>query len=240
MARPAVTPARPAARTGTQSVSSARTGNIYTRHTQLYRVTTQDSVTMIDNKLFSWTNKYQKLNNEVLMNNCTNEKKLLISEKNNTNIKIIKNINANANKIVDAKTLSASWFCPNMTRKQSEAALKACPVGSFIVRNSSSQDQERSRVLSVRSPGPGQVHHHLLLVSQGAQLVQLAGSKKSFPSLFSLVTHLSIMKENLACRLLITAEDSDSETDNEDIIDIDSEPELEEVVMQLKKFLSVQ
>ena len=50
---------------------------------------------MIDNKLFSWTNKYQKLNNEVLMNNCTNEKKLLISEKNNTNIKIIKNINAN-------------------------------------------------------------------------------------------------------------------------------------------------
>ena len=47
------------------------------------------------------------------------------------------------------------------------------------------------------------------------------------------------MKENLVCRLVnVHNEESDS-SDNEDVIDIDSEPEMEEAVMQLKKFLSV-
>ena len=61
--------------------------------------------------------------------------------------------------------------------------------------------------------------------------------------MFSLVTHLSIMKENLPCRLAVASLDSDNE-DSEDheedrLTDLDSEPEMEEIVMQLKKFLSV-
>ena len=51
------------------------------------------------------------------------------------------------------------------------------------------------------------------------------------------------MKENLPCRLAVASLDSDSE-DSEDqeedrLTDLDSEPEMEEIVMQLKKFLSV-
>ena len=192
---------------------------------------------MIDTKMFNWTNnKYQKLNNEIYckLNNLNHEKKPLLTEKNN--IKIIKNVNSN--KVIEAKTLSSPWFCPNMKRKQAESVLKSSPVGSFIVRNSSSQNS--SYVLSLRVGGV-QVHHHLLILSRQGQDVQLSGSKKVFPSIFSLVTHLSIMKENLACRLVIhdkVSEESDV-SDNEDIVDIDSEPEMEEVVMQLKKFLSV-
>ena len=49
------------------------------------------------------------------------------------------------------------------------------------------------------------------------------------------------MKENLVCRLVnVSKNDEDSDvSDNEDIIDIDSEPDMEEAVLQLKKFLSV-
>ena len=182
--------------------------------------------------MFNWNNKYQKLNNEVILNNC-NEKKINLNDK-ISNLNIIKNINRN--KIIDGKTLSSTWYCPNMTRKQSESVLKSSSVGSFLVRNSSSQNS--SHVLSVRVPGVN-VQHHLLVVTNHGQHVQLCGSKKVFPSIFSLVTHLSIMKENLVCRLVnVHNEESDS-SDNEDVIDIDSEPEMEEAVMQLKKFLSV-
>ena len=45
------------------------------------------------------------------------------------------------------------------------------------------------------------------------------------------------MKEILACRLVIEANESSDE--NEDFIDIDEEPQMEEVILQLKKFLSV-
>ena len=191
---------------------------------------------MIDTKIFNWTNKYQKLNNEILMNNNLDKKINLDNEKTNSNLNIIKNIKTN--KIVDAKTLSASWFCPNMSRKQAEMSLKSFPVGSFLIRNSSSHNS--SNVLSVRVPG-AQVQHHLLIVSNQGQHIQLCGSKKVFSSIFSLVTHLSIMKENLVCRLVnVSKNDEDSDvSDNEDIIDIDSEPDMEEAVLQLKKFLSV-
>ena len=190
---------------------------------------------MMDKKLFSWTNKYQKLNNEILLNNV-NQKKFDQS-KTNTNINFIKNINQN--KVIEAKTLSASWFCPRMSRFQAENFLKNSPVGSFVVRNSSSQNS--SYVLSLRAPGVT-VQHYLILSS--ATEVKISGSVKSFSSLFSLVTHLSIMKEILPCRLSLSNPDSEAESsdgeEQEDIIDLDCQPELEEIVSQLKKFLSVQ
>ena len=194
---------------------------------------------MMDKKLLSWrTNKYRKLNNEILLNNV-NQKKFDQS-KTNTNINFIKNIkNINQNKVIEAKTLSASWFCPKMSRFQAENYLKNSPVGSFVVRNSSSQNS--SYVLSLRAPGVT-VQHYLILSS--ATEVKISGSVKSFSSLFSLVTHLSIMKEILPCRLSLSSPDSEAESsdgeEQEDIIDLDCQPELEEIVSQLKKFLSVQ
>merc|ERR1711953_954950 len=201
-------------------------------------VTPLTSLTMMDKKLFSWTNKYQKLNNEILLNNV-NQKKFNES-KPNTNINFIKNIkNVNQNKVIEARTLSASWFCPKMSRFQTENFLKNSPVGSFVVRNCSSQNC--SYVLSLRAPGVT-VQHYLILSS--ATEVKISGSVKSFSSLFSLVTHLSIMKEILPCRLSLSSTDSEAESsdgeEQEDIIDLDCQPELEEIVSQLKKFLSVQ
>merc|ERR1711874_95271 len=189
---------------------------------------------MIERKMFSWSSKYQKLNNEILLNNVGEKK--LDNTKINNNINIIKNINTN--KVIDAKTLSSSWFCPKMSRFQSENFLKNSPVGSFVVRNSSSRDC--SHVLSLRAPGVT-VQHYLILTQE--KHVKISGTNKVFPSMFSLVTHLSIMKENLPCRLAVASLDSDSE-DSEDheedrLTDLDSEPEMEEIVMQLKKFLSV-
>ena len=190
----------------------------------------------MDKKLFSWTSKYQKLNNEILLNNV-NQNKFSQSKTNTNSINFIKNINQN--KVIEAKTLSASWFCPRMSRFQAENFLKNSPVGSFVVRNSSSQNS--SYVLSLRAPGVT-VQHYLILSSQSE--VKISGSKKVFSSLSSLVTHLSIMKEILPCRLTVSSPDSEAETDGEeqeeDIIDLDCQPEMEEIVSQLKKFLSVQ
>merc|ERR1711953_1192639 len=199
-------------------------------------VTPLTSLTMMDKKLFSWTNKYQKLNNEILLNNA-NQKKF-IESKPNTNINFIKNIkNVNQNKVIEARTVSASWFCPKMSRFQAENFLKNSPVGSFVVRNSSSQNS--SYVLSLRAPGVTVQHY---LIFSGQKDVKISGSCKVFPSLFSLVTHLSIMKEILPCRLAVSSPDSEAESESEeqeDIIDLDCQPEMEEIVCQLKKFLSV-
>ena len=190
----------------------------------------------MDKKLFSWTSKYQKLNNEILLNNV-NQNKFSQSKTNTNSINFIKNINQN--KVIEAKTLSASWFCPRMSRFQAENFLKNSPVGSFVVRNSSSQNS--SYVLSLRAPGVT-VQHYLILSSQSE--VKISGSKKVFSSLSSLVTHLSIMKEILPCRLTVSSPDSEAETDGEeqeeDIIDLGCQPEMEEIVSQLRKFLSVQ
>ena len=187
---------------------------------------------MIERKIFSWSSKYQKLNNEIKLNND----KKLDNSKTNSNINFIKNINSN--KVIEAKTLSSTWFCPKMSRFQSENFLKNSPVGSFVVRSSSSLDS--SYVLSLRAPGVT-VQHHLISTSENQ--VRISGSTKLFSSIFSLVTHLSIMKENLPCRLSVSSMDSETEDTEEEedrLTDLDSEPEMEEVVMQLKKFLSVQ
>ena len=95
--------------------------------------------------------------------------------------------------------------------------------------------------LSVRCVGG--VKHFLLLLAWAGCGIVINGSQKIFPNIWSLINHLSIMKENLACRLVINNDEQSDNSDieeNEDIVDIDSEPDMEEVVMQLKKFLSVQ
>ena len=178
--------------------------------------------------------KYQKLNNEVM---ASSE-----GGRNNDNLNMFRNNFSCKNvdtKVVDAKTLSSSWFRPRITRTQAESLLKQSTVGCFLIRSSSSPG--KSYALSVRVAGR-QVQHHLLLVTGKQQQVRLHGSSKLFPSVFSLVTHLSIMKENLPCNLHLNYYDSESSTEteddeNEDIIDIDTEPNMEEILTQLKKFL---
>ena len=55
-----------------------------------------------------------------------------------------------------------------------------------------------------------------------------------------MVTHLSIMKGSLPCTLDMDHHDSDASEDSDhddDIIDIDSEPELDEIVNILQKHM---
>merc|ERR1719206_291504 len=192
---------------------------------------------MIDTKVFCSKIKYQRVAEHECLNNTISDKKI-INNNMNINLNIIKNINntnKNDYKAVDAKTLSSPWFCPKMSRSQATSILKSSSVGSFLVRKSVSQGS--SFALSVRVPGV-QVQHHLLLVGDVCQGVNLYGSKKLFPSIYSLITHLSIMKECLPCILHIDNTDSDASEeseDGEDIIDIDSEPELEEIVTRMQK-----
>ena len=185
--------------------------------------------------MFCWRQKYQKLP-QCLNNTISDDKKEETNNKINVNLNIIKNIkntNLNNSKTVDAKTLSSSWFCPNLTRSQATSILSSSSVGSFLVRSSISQGS--SYALSVRVPGV-RVQHHLLQVGGDGHGVVLYGSEKLFPSIHSLVTHLSIMKETLPCTLKIDNYASDaSEEEEEDIIDIDSEPEMEEIVSWLQK-----
>ena len=190
--------------------------------------------------MFCWRQKYQKLP-QCLNNTISDDKKEETNNKINVNLNIIKNIkntNLNNSKTVDAKTLSSSWFCPNLTRSQATSILSSSSVGSFLVRSSISQGS--SYALSVRVPGV-RVQHHLLQVGgggHGGHGVALHSSEKLFPSIHALVTHLSIMKEALPCTLKIDNYVSDaSDEEEEDIIDIDSEPELEEIVSRLQKQL---
>ena len=86
----------------------------------------------------------------------------------------------------------------------------------------------------------GHVQHHLLQIGQhrhGGEGVALLGSKKVFPSIHALVTHLSIMKESLPCTLQMKNHYSDAsdDSDDDDIVDIDSEPELEDIIRSLQK-----
>ena len=52
-----------------------------------------------------------------------------------------------------------------------------------------------------------------------------------------MVTHLSIMKESLPCTLHMDdhASDASEDSDHDEVIDIDSEPELEEIIRRLQK-----
>ena len=93
-----------------------------------------------------------------------------------------------------------------------------------------------SFILSVLAPG-GQVQHHLLQASEDK--VSLLGSQKLFPSIHALVTHLSIMKESLPCPLKMTKGFNDYMDEYEDdLIDIESEPEYEEIIKSLQKEMS--
>ena len=138
-------------------------------------------------------------------------------------------------KLFDARTISSNWFRPNMTRFQATTILSRSTVGSFIVRRSTSQDT--SFVISVHGPGD-LVEHHLLQVGKHSDLregLSLLGSEKIFPSFFSLVTHLSIMRESLPCTLDLNDHDGKkSDVVDDDIIDIDSAPGFQDIIRRLQ------
>ena len=188
---------------------------------------------MIDNRITGWNKmKYNKL--PECLNNMLDISEIKVNT--NVNLNIIKNIN-NENiynsKLVDGQTLASSWFQPNLSRDQASSILKTSQSGKFIVRRSSSCD---AFVLSMTGMKEGDILHLLLHTSQSG--VRFQGSQKIFPNIYSLVLHLSIMRESLPCNLILNPSDIDTENANDhddDLVDIEKEPQLEIIIAKMQK-----
>ena len=185
--------------------------------------------------LLCWRPRYSRLSshNDSATNALNNQiSSMDIPTVQKTSISIIKNIEAPAD-VLDPLTLASSWYLPKVSRTKSEEILATSPVGSFLLRASSSPSS--AFALSVRVDAV-RVQHHLLL--QAGKGVSLNGSCKVFPNLGSLVTHLSIMREALPCCLVLQHSvglgEGIEEEEEEDIVDIDSDKEMEECVNCLK------
>ena len=155
---------------------------------------------------------------------------------NNVNLNVIKNIknkNIISSKLIDAKTLSSSWFQPTVNRSDACLILRSSKPGNFLVRRSSSCD---ALVLSMAGVMEEEVFHLLILTNQTGVRVQ--GTQKVFPNIYSLIIHLSIMQESLPCNLLFNTSESDTETSDyhdDDMVDIGTEPELETIIAKMQE-----
>jgi len=181
--------------------------------------------------LLCWRPRYSRLSSHndsatTALNNQINS--MDTTSVKNTSINIIKNIEAPAD-VLDPLTLASSWFLPKVSRTKAEEILATSPIGSFLLRASSSPSS--AFALSVRVEEARVQHHLLLLAGKG---VSLNGSCKVFPNLGSLVTHLSIMREALPCCLILQHAVGLGEDMEEDIVDIDSDKEMEDCVNCLK------
>ncbi|GBP84288.1 Tensin-3 [Eumeta japonica] len=96
----------------------------------------------------------------------------------------------------------APWFQAGIPREIALEVLGGQPVGTFLVRSSSSQAD--CYALSVRVPRdfqPTGIAHYLILRTPKGYKIK--GFTKEFPSLSALVTHHSVMPELLPCPLLL-------------------------------------
>ncbi|XP_046653594.1 myb-like protein A [Daphnia pulicaria] len=96
----------------------------------------------------------------------------------------------------------APWFQAGIPREISLEILQQEPVGSFLVRESTSKPG--CYALSVRVPKECQkpsIAHYL--ITQTNRGFKIKGFTKEFPSLTSLIVHHSVMQELLPCPLLL-------------------------------------
>ncbi|VBB31857.1 unnamed protein product [Acanthocheilonema viteae] len=94
-----------------------------------------------------------------------------------------------------------AYFCKTVHRNRIISALLEQPEGAFVVRFSESK--RKCLALSVRVPfrhNPTGVSHYLIIRNDNG--FKLRGSNKYFPSIPMLVTHHSVMPEQLPCRLI--------------------------------------
>uniref|UniRef100_A0A915PTF9 SH2 domain-containing protein n=1 Tax=Setaria digitata TaxID=48799 RepID=A0A915PTF9_9BILA len=94
-----------------------------------------------------------------------------------------------------------AYFCKTAHRNRITGALLEQPEGAFVVRFSESK--RKCLALSVRVPfrhNPTGVSHYLIIRNDNG--FKLRGSNKYFPSIPMLVTHHSVMPEQLPCRLI--------------------------------------
>ena len=188
---------------------------------------------MIDNRVMGWNKKkYNKLPD--CLNNMLDVSEIKIND--NVNLKVIKNINnkdIDNSKVIDEKTLCSFWFKPTVKRKEACSILGSSEPGSFLVRTSNSLN---SWVLSMAGMKESDVLH--LLLHTNKRGIRFQGSQKIFPNIYCLILHLSIMQESLPCTLNLHTSASDTEDDTyheDDLVDIEKEPQLEIIIFKMKK-----
>ncbi|CAJ0581251.1 unnamed protein product, partial [Mesorhabditis spiculigera] len=97
---------------------------------------------------------------------------------------------------------TVGYFCRLPSRESLMTNLLAHPEGAFVVRYSESR---RSLALSVRVPlshNPTGVSHYLLVRNAKGFRIKFQAAEKFFPSIQTLVTHHSVIQEQLPCRLV--------------------------------------
>jgi len=133
------------------------------------------------------------------------------------------------NRPEEGELKSAPWFqagIPRLTREITLEVLGQEPVGSFMVRESTSKPG--CFALSLRVPQEfqplGIAHYLILRTNKG---YKIKGFTKEFTTLTALITHHSVMPELLPCPLSLSRYNpsfTKSES-NRDFADIDSDPD---------------
>uniref|UniRef100_A0A0A1WRL2 Tensin-4 n=1 Tax=Zeugodacus cucurbitae TaxID=28588 RepID=A0A0A1WRL2_ZEUCU len=98
----------------------------------------------------------------------------------------------------EAELLASSWYQPRITTKAALERLQQSPPGSFLLRRKS-----RSYELCLRVETKVK---HFVVVSLADNHYKLKGAKKQFTSLKALVTHHSVMAEQLPLTLALPRE----------------------------------
>lgn len=132
---------------------------------------------------------------------------------------------------VDAEELSAaSWYHSGIIGNFSVELLKHQSPGSFIIHKPSHKSGNFILSLRVPSPAPKVVHH---LIVQSKRGYRLKGATKFFSTVTSLVTHHSVMAEQLPVALLLQRSYS-LERKNNDNDDFDSTEDLGKIFTDLE------
>ncbi|KAM3718467.1 EGFR adapter protein [Dirofilaria immitis] len=103
--------------------------------------------------------------------------------------------------ILEKQLEQVAYFCKTSNRNRIIGALLAQPEGAFVIRFSESK--RKCLALSVRVPfrhNPTGVSHYLIIRNDNG--FKIRGSNKYFQSIPMLVTHHSVMPEQLPCRLI--------------------------------------
>uniref|UniRef100_A0A034W2Y7 Tensin-4 n=1 Tax=Bactrocera dorsalis TaxID=27457 RepID=A0A034W2Y7_BACDO len=98
----------------------------------------------------------------------------------------------------EAELLASSWYQPRITTKAALERLQQAPPGTFLLRRKS-----RSYELCLRVETKVK---HFVVVSLADNHYKLKGAKKQFTSLKALVTHHSVMAEQLPLTLALPRE----------------------------------
>ncbi|KAH8038384.1 hypothetical protein HPB51_001498 [Rhipicephalus microplus] len=120
----------------------------------------------------------------------------------------------------------APWYQAGIPREIALEVLSQEPIGSFLVRQSSTKPGCFALSLRVpRSIQPSGIAHYLIMHTNRGYKIK--GFTKEFTTLTSLITHHSVMPELLPCPLSLYRYNSTFRKHGsaEDMVDIDEDPD---------------